>query len=210
MAGSATAGDFSVVGTERHYSGWAIEVRTDQVRMPGGEVVRRDVIGHPGSVAVVALDDEQRVVMVRQYRHPVHRMLLELPAGLLDVAGEPALEAARRELYEETALTAGRWEVLVDLVTSPGMTDEAIRIYLARDLAAVAHEDRFAGEAEEQTMTVERFGLDELAEFALTGQLNNAPAVAGVLAARAARDRGWQGLRPADAPWLDRPAAVGS
>lgn len=210
MADPTTAGDFSVVGTEQHYSGWAIEVRTDQVRMPGGEVVRRDVIGHPGSVAVVALDEQQRVVMVRQYRHPVRRLLLELPAGLLDVAGEPALEAARRELFEETALTAGRWDVLIDLVTSPGMTDEAIRIYLARDLATVAHEDRFAAEAEEQTMTVERFGLDELAELAMSGELNNAAAVAGVLAARVARDRDWRGLRPADAPWLDRPAAVNS
>lgn len=210
MVDPTTEGDFSVVGTEHHYSGWAIEVRTDEVRMPGGDVVRRDVIGHPGSVAVVALENDERVVMVRQYRHPVRRNLLELPAGLLDVVGEPALEAARRELYEEASLTAGRWDVLVDLLTSPGMTDEAIRIYLARDLAAVAHEDRFDGEAEERSMTVERFGLDELAELALTGKLNNAPAVAGVFAARAARDRGWKGLRPADAPWLDRPAAVNS
>lgn len=209
-ASSAGADQFSVVSSEPHYAGWVIAVRTDEVRMPSGEIVRRDVISHPGAVAVVALDDDQRVVMVRQYRHPVRRLLLELPAGLLDVAGEPALEAAKRELFEEAALTAHRWDVLADLLSSPGMTDEAIRIYLARDLAEVAHSDRFDGEAEEQTMTVERYSLDDLADRVLNGELVNGPAIAGVLAARAARDRGWTGLRPAGAPWLDRPAASNS
>jgi ADP-ribose pyrophosphatase len=200
-----SAADFSVVGSQHRYSGWAIDVRTDEVRLPDGELVKRDVIAHPGAVAVVALDDDERVVMVRQYRHPVRALLLELPAGLLDVDGEPALEAAKRELFEEAALIASEWAVLVDLHTSPGMTDEAIRVYVARDLTAVAEQDRFVSEAEELTMTVERYSLDELVELALAGELTNGPAVAGVLAAKLAEQRGWQGLRPADAPWNTGP-----
>jgi ADP-ribose pyrophosphatase len=201
-----TADDFTVLSSEHHYSGWAIDVRSDTIRMPDGAVVKRDVIRHPGAVAVVALDAEGNVVMVRQYRHPVRQFLLELPAGLLDVAGEPALAAAKRELHEEAALTATEWHVLVDLHTSPGMTDEAIRIFLARGLAEVAAGDRFETEHEEVSMTVERFSLDELVEQALGGELTNGPAVAGVLAAHTAAARGWAELRAPDAPWRARPA----
>ena len=94
--------------------------------------------------------------MVNQYRHPVRQYLDELPAGLLDIAGEPAAEAARRELYEEAALIASDWYVLVDLYTSPGMTDEAIRMFLARGLSDVPDDDRFAPEHEELTLTTSR------------------------------------------------------
>jgi 8-oxo-dGTP pyrophosphatase MutT (NUDIX family) len=201
----ALSDNFTVVGTEHHYRGWVIDVRTDEVRMPDGVVAKRDVIAHPGAVGVLALDEADRVVMVRQYRHPVGDNLLELPAGLLDMADESALAAAQRELYEEAALRASDWSVLVDLYTSPGMTDEAIRIYLARGLTDVTEDEKFAAEHEEITMTVERIELDAVVELALSGELTNGPAVAGVLAARIARDRGWVGLRDAEAFWSARP-----
>lgn len=200
------AGDrFSVLSSEDHYRGWVIDVHTDVVQMPDGSVAKRDVISHPGAVAVLALDADDNIVMVRQYRHPVRDLLLELPAGLLDVAGEPALDAAQRELFEEAALTADAWWVLLDLYTSPGMTDEAIRIFLARGLHPVPEADRFTAEHEEVTMTVERHSLDVLTAMALAGDLTNGPAAAGVLAAHAARSQAWTPLRPADAPWPARP-----
>jgi len=200
--------DFSVVGTEDIYSGYAFDVRVDQVRMPDGTVARRDVIDHVGAVGVVALDDDGTVVMVRQYRPAVGTHLLELPAGLLDQAGEPALASAQRELLEEAAITAERWHTLVDLHTSPGMSDEAIRVYLARGLAPVPEEDRYAGEHEERTMEVHRYQLEELVELVLAGAVTNGPAVAGILAAAAARRDDWASLRPADAAWPARPDRV--
>ncbi|MGX7679630.1 NUDIX domain-containing protein [Jatrophihabitans sp. DSM 45814] len=204
-----TAEDFVLLSSEHHYSGWAIDVRTDTIRMPDGTIAKRDVIGHPGAVGVVALDADDKAVMVRQYRHPVGQFLLELPAGLLDVAGEPALQAAQRELYEEASLTASDWQVLVDIHTSPGMTDEAIRIFLARGLVDVPAEERFESEHEEITMTVERHSLQHLADMALRGELTNGPAVAGVFAARQAQSQGWHGLRSADSPWRARPTHGG-
>ncbi|UQX90120.1 NUDIX hydrolase [Jatrophihabitans telluris] len=199
------ASDFRVVERTEHYSGYVIDVRTDSVRMPDGTIGRRDVIAHPGAVAVVAIGGDGQVVMVRQYRHPVGEFLLELPAGLLDVGGEPALEAAQRELFEEAALTAARWDVLVDLYTSPGMTDEAIRIFLARDLSPVPESDRFTAEHEEMTMTVERFTLPELVAQIFAGHVTNGPAVAGILAASVSAGGGWADLRPADSAWPARP-----
>jgi 8-oxo-dGTP pyrophosphatase MutT (NUDIX family) len=197
-------GAYPVVSSTRVYSGRVISLRTDEVRMSDGVVSRRDIIEHPGAVGVVALDDEDRVVLVNQYRHPVGGYLDELPAGLLDVAGESALLGAQRELFEEAGLVAAQWHVLVDLYTSPGMTDEAIRIYLARQLSTAA--ERFVAEHEELTMTVSRIALDEAVERALSGELTNGPAVAGILAAASERARGWAGLREADAPWSARPS----
>jgi len=169
--------------------------------MSDGSVATREIVEHPGAVGVVALDDQTRVVLVRQYRHPVGRYLDELPAGLLDVPDESPLAAAQRELYEEAALSAGEWHVLVDLHTSPGMTNEAIRIYLARGLQSVAEDERFAPEHEEITLTVHRVPLQEAVRRAFAGELSNASAVAGVMATWVARDKGWASLRPADAPW---------
>ncbi len=200
--------DFEVVSSEHIFHGYAFDVRADQVRMPEGTVAKRDVIDHLGAVAVLAIDAEDQVSMVYQYRHPVGHELIELPAGLLDVAGEPALASAKRELFEEASLTATDWQTLIDLHTSPGMTNEAIRVYLARGLSPVAAGDRFAAEHEELTMTVRRYPLDTLVELALSGELTNGPAVAAVLAAQVARSRGWAGLRPVDAPWPARPDRV--
>lgn len=200
---------FEVLSSEHRFSGAVIGVRTDAVRMPDGSVANRDVVVHPGAVAILALDADGNVVMVRQYRHPVGHELLELPAGLLDVEGEPALTGARRELYEEAALAATEWSVLLDIYNSSGMSDEAIRVYLARGLTEIGEQDRFAPEHEEISMTVERYPLDELVQMALAGELVNGTAVAGVLAAWAARAEGWSGLRPADAFWPARPDRAG-
>jgi ADP-ribose pyrophosphatase len=200
---------FEVLSSEPRFSGAVFDVRTDAVRMPDGSVANRDVVVHPGAVAILALDSDGRVVMVRQYRHAVGSELLELPAGLLDVEGEPALTGARRELFEEAALSAESWAVLLDMYNSSGMSDEAIRVYLARDLTDIGEQDRFEPEHEEISMTVERYPLEELVRMALAGELVNATAVAGVLAAWATRADGWAGLRPADAPWPARPDRAG-
>lgn len=202
-----STGEYQVIDSNVMYRGSLLSLRRDTVRMSDGAVADREVIEHPGAVGVVALDHHDNVVLVHQYRHPLSRYLYELPAGLLDVAGEPALKAAQRELFEEAALTAAEWHVLVDLYTSPGMTDEAIRVFLARGLADVPAADRFVPEHEEITMSVERLPLEETVARAFTGELTNAAAVAGVLAAWSARERGWRDLRPATAPWAARPGS---
>ena len=194
----STPHDHQVQDSETVFQGRIISVRKDEVTMPGDTTSQRDVVVHPGAVGAVALDDQGRVLLVQQYRHPVRRRLDELPAGLLDKPGEPALEAAQRELVEEAGLAAGTWHVLVDVLTSPGMTDEAIRIFLARDVRTV---DRDVQEHEEVDMTTQWLDLDEAVRRVLDGGIENAMAAVGILAADRARADGFASLRPADAPW---------
>jgi 8-oxo-dGTP pyrophosphatase MutT (NUDIX family) len=205
----AAAGAYQVIGTETTYHGSVVTVRRDLVTMPGGAVVGRDVVAHPGAVGVVALDESDRVMMLRQYRHPVGRELWELPAGLLDVAGEPASVAAARELAEEAALTAKRWDVLVDVYSSPGMTDEAYRVFLARDIAEVPVGERFVGHDEEADMKHAWVDLDDAVARVMAGHVVNAMAVIGILATAQARSNNFAALRPADAVWTARPAHAG-
>jgi ADP-ribose pyrophosphatase len=195
--------EFAVVGSRTIFEGSLLTLRADEVRM-GAQTATRETVDHPGAVAVVALDDEGRVVLVNQYRHPVRARLDELPAGILDVDAESAVEAARRELTEEAGLIAKRWDVLVDIYSSPGFSNEAVRIFLARDLRA-ADADGFEPEHEEASLTVFREPLAEAVRRALTGSITNASAVAGLLAAVHGRATGWRDLRPADAPWPARP-----
>jgi len=196
---------YAVLASTRRFEGNVISVRTDEVRMSDGTVATREIVEHPGAVGVVALDDDDRIVLINQYRHPVGRYLDELPAGLLDVPGEAALEAARRELSEEAGIAASDWHVLVDLYTSPGMTDEAIRVFLARGLSDAL--ERFAPQHEEITLTVSRIPLYKAVRRALSGEITNAAAVAGICAVALARANGWRDLRPADAPWSARPGS---
>ena len=126
---------FTVVDSRRVFDGKVASVRVDRVRMPQGTVAAREVVEHDRAVAVVAIDEDNRVVLVEQYRHPFRRRLWELPAGLMDVADEPPLVTAQRELVEETGIAAASWAVLVDIASSPGFTDEAVRIFLARKLS---------------------------------------------------------------------------
>ncbi|MGA5322828.1 NUDIX domain-containing protein [Streptomyces seoulensis] len=187
------------------FTGNKTSVRTDDVVMPDGSVARRDYQVHPGSVAVLALDEEDRVLLISQYRHPVRHKLWEIPAGLLDVPGENPLHAAQRELYEEAHVKAEDWRVLADVYTSPGGCDEAVRIFLARDVSE-AEGERFVTEHEETDMEYARVPVDELVRLVLAGDLHNNCLVVGVLALAAARaGDGLDSLRPADAPWPARP-----
>ena len=196
--------DYELLETETVYRGRVVDVRRDLVAMPGGTSSQRDVVVHPGAVAVVALRG-QDVLLVNQYRHPVGRRLDELPAGLLDVSGEPALRCAQRELVEEAGFEAATWFVLADVLTSAGMTDEAVRVYLALDLTPC---DRDVQEHEELEMTSHWRPLSDAVAEVLAGRLENAVAVVGVLAAAEAVRRELRGLRPADAPWEARPAVA--
>ncbi|MGO3327953.1 NUDIX domain-containing protein [Gordonia sp. (in: high G+C Gram-positive bacteria)] len=196
--------EFEVSASETVYSGAILALRLDEVVMPGGRSAQREVVEHHGAVAVVARDDDGRIAMVRQYRHPVGRRLLELPAGLLD--GGPAeqpLDAAKRELAEEADLAADRWSVLVDLVSSPGFTDESVRVYLAQGLHDLPTADR---EHEEADLVVEWLSLAEAVSLSLSGEIVNATAVASVLAAAAA-DSTAASLRGTDESWTDEPTA---
>lgn len=201
-----------VVGAEVVYHGVIWDIVAEDVDLGAGSggtagiVVRREFVRHPGAVVVIALDDDERVLLQRQYRHPVRRELWEPPAGLLDVAGEDARDAAARELAEEADLVAERWDVLLDYYTSPGGSDEALRVFLARELTEVATADRFEREAEERDMVARWVPLSDAVSLVLSGAVHNPSAVVGVLAAAAARAAGWSTLRPAGAPWPERAA----
>ncbi|MDX2555202.1 NUDIX hydrolase [Streptomyces stelliscabiei] len=199
------AEQWEVRASETPFVGKKTSVRTDDVVMPDGSVVRRDYQVHPGSVAVLAVDDQDRVLVIRQYRHPVREKLWEIPAGLLDVPGENPLHAAQRELYEEAHVKAEEWRVLTDVYTTPGGCDEAVRVFLARDLSE-ADGRRFEVEDEEADMELARVPLDELVRGVLAGELHNNCLVVGVLSLVAARAQdGVEALRPAEAAWPARP-----
>jgi 8-oxo-dGTP pyrophosphatase MutT (NUDIX family) len=196
---------WEVTATARPFEGKKTGVRTDDVVMPDGSVVRRDYQVHPGSVAVLALDEDDRVLVLSQYRHPVREKLWEIPAGLLDVSGENPLHAAQRELYEEAHVKAEDWRVLTDVYTTPGGSDEAVRIFLAREIGT-ADGERFEVSDEEADMELARVPVDDLVRGVLAGELHNNCLVVGVLALTAARSGpGLESLRPADAPWPARP-----
>ena len=190
--------EYRVLDSEDLYRGRVISLRRDTVAMPGGGDSVREVVSHPGAVAVVALDDEDRVVLLRQYRHPVGRYLWELPAGLRDADGEPPLETAKRELAEEVLLSADRWSLLTQVYNSPGFCDEQVLVYLAEDLTEAARPEGFVVEHEELDMTVERVPLADAVQRVFDGDIRNSSAVAGVLAAAQVRS-GAPRLRAADA-----------
>ena len=197
--GSAGVGhEFRVLSSETVYEGRVITLRRDTVAMPGGGSSVREVVHHPGAVAVVAIDDDDRVVMLRQYRHPVGARLRELPAGLRDEDGEPPLATAQRELAEEAQLSAERWSLLTTTYSTPGFCDEMVLVYLAEGLRPAERPDGFTVEHEEADMTVERVPLADAVQLVFDGEIRNAIAVIGLLAAmqvRAAAPR----LRPVDA-----------
>jgi 8-oxo-dGDP phosphatase len=194
---------WQVVGSREGFNGRVIGVRVDEVVMPNGagsEVAEREVVAHPGAVGVLALDAAERVLLIQQYRHPVGRLLWEAPAGLRDVAGEPLHVTARRELLEEAGYRADTWHVLVDSFTSPGMSDERMRIFLARDLAEAPAPAGFRPIHEETDMPVAWVPLDEAVAKVLAGDIHNPTAAMGILAAYAARANGFHDLRAPDAP----------
>ena len=199
-----TPAHLPVTRTDVIFDGRVWSVRRDLVQFPDS-AVQRDVQVHPGAVVVLPLDDDDRVLMISQYRHPVSARLWELPAGLLDVADESPLATARRELAEEAGYRAEHWATLLDVVTSPGGSTERVRIYLARGLEPLPEGRWQTGEAEEADLPQEWVDLDDACDQALAGHLHNASTVAGLLAAQASRRAGWGTLRPADAPWELQP-----
>ena len=181
-----------VVSSERAFAGKVWDIRRETFRYGDGEVVR-EFVDHTGAVAVLALDADERVLLIQQYRHPIGERDWELPAGLLDIAGEDPAVAAGRELEEEADLVAGSLQLLTEFYTTPGGSNETIRIYLARDLTATA--EAFARAEEEADILVEWVPLDDAVAAVLDGRLHNSILMLGVLTAAAARDRGWSTLR---------------
>ncbi|BFM25592.1 NUDIX hydrolase [Microbacterium sp. che218] len=172
--------DLEIVSTDLVYQGAVWDVRSDTVRYGDSEMTRQ-YVEHPGAAAVVAIDDEERVVLIQQYRHPIKERDWEIPAGLLDVAGEPPMETAKRELTEEADLAADRWQHLVSMHTTPGGNDEVVHLFLARGLRAV--ETDFEREHEESDMRLERVPLAEVIDGVLAGRLRNGILATGALAA---------------------------
>jgi 8-oxo-dGDP phosphatase len=202
--------DLPVAERETVFEGRIWNVRRDTLGYGDeGASIVREYVDHPGAVAVLVLDDDDRVLLIKQYRHPVRARDWEIPAGLLDVAHESPLDAAKRELAEEADLVASDWAVLADYFTTPGGSSEAIRIYLARDLADAP--EVHARVDEEADMEVRWVPLDACVDAVLERRVGNPSLTIGVLAAQVARSRGWSGLAAADAPWRahssQRPAA---
>ena len=179
------------------------DLRRDAVDLGDGQTVVREYVAHPGAVCVFAIDDADRVLLLRQYRHPVGMSLWEPVAGLLDVADESPWTGAARELVEEAGLVAARWAVLVDAELSPGGSSETIRFYLARDLAP-APGGRPPGDGEERDLPIAWVPIEDAVNGVLEGRLTSPSSVIGVLAAYASRAAGWSTLRPYDAPWAAR------
>jgi 8-oxo-dGDP phosphatase len=192
------AHEYEVVASEELYRGRIISLRKDTVAMPGGGTSDREVVTHPGAVGVVAIDDQDRVVMLRQYRHPVGEHMWEVPAGLLDVDGEAPVDAARRELAEEVQLAAERWSLLTTHHPSPGFCDEKVLLYLAEGLSPADLPEGFTVEHEELDMTIERVPLDRAVQWVFDGTVRNSLAAIGLLAAAQVR-AGSPRLRPVDA-----------
>lgn len=196
-----------VSASELVFEGKVWDIRRETFDLGGGPIVR-DFMDHPGAVAVLALDDDDRALLIRQYRHPVGLRDWEIPAGLLDVPGEDPLEAAKRELAEEGDLEASEWAVLADFLTTPGGSDEALRIYLARGVRATA--EAFAREDEEAHIETRWVALDECVDAVLARRVQNPSLVIAALAAQASRSRGWESLAEADAAWPTRSPARGA
>ena len=193
--------DLPVLHSEVALHGIVWDVVRDRVDLGEAGEVTREYVRHTGAVAVAALDDQGRICLIQQYRHPVRAYEWEIPAGLLDVHGEPPHVGAARELHEEADLVAGTWHVLADYVSSPGGLDEVLRIYLARDITAVPAGDRHERESEELGMPVRWVALEQARDAFLAGHVHNATLGIAVLAALASRDQDWATLRPVDAPW---------
>lgn len=179
-----TAGEWPVVDSRDVFrAGLPFALRADRIRRPGHpeeEPFTRVVLEHPGAVVVLAMDDDDRVLVLRQYRHPVAGTQVELPAGLCDVEGEDPVEVGRRELREEAGLRAGSWTHLVSALSSPGISEELIHYYLARDLAAADRGD-FALVHEEAEMESFWVPFDDVHAAALDGRVRNGPGLIAVL-----------------------------
>lgn len=192
----------TILSSEKVFDGAIWDIRAETFEY-NGSTLRREYMDHTGAVAVLALNDADEVALIKQYRHPVRSREWEIPAGLLDVDGESGLIAAQRELAEEADLQAGRWDLLSEYFSSPGGSNEPLRIYLARELSAV--ETDFVREGEEADMELRWVPLDEIVDAVLARRVQNPSLTIGALAAFTARSRGWAGLGDANEPWTRHP-----
>jgi len=208
MSESANAGlkddlvDLPISESDVVFDGKVWNIRRERFTLGEGEITR-EFMDHTGAVAVLALDDDGRVCLIRQYRHPIRAREWELPAGLMDITGESALIGAQRELAEEVDLVASQWNVLVDFQTSPGGSNEALRIYLARGLSDA--DEIFERTDEEAELEKTWVSLEDIVDAVLARDIQNSILVIGALAAVAARERNWATLAPGDAPWPRHP-----
>ncbi len=161
------------------FKGRVLTLNLERVRLPNGRVAELEIAHHPGGAAVVALDSDGRVCLLRQFRHAAGGWLVELPAGKLD-GGEPALDCARRELQEEAGMQAGRWDKLGEYFSSPGVLTEVIHLYLARDLVAVA-----ARPEEHEVFEAHWLPLEEAVGQAAGGHLKDGKSIIGLQWAKA-------------------------
>lgn len=196
--------NFEVTQSELLVDAPVIALRRDTLVMPGGGTADREVVEHFGAVAIVALDDQNRIALVEQYRPSVRRRLRELPAGILDFHEEDELTAAKRELQEEAGLAADDWGVLIDVVTSPGFAEEAVRIYLARGLSEVEQPE---AEDEEADMEFSWLPLEEARAAVMRGEFLNSIAITGILAANEVVS-GRAELRDVAEPFEIRPTSM--
>lgn len=193
----------TVANSRQQFHGRVWDIVTDDVEFSIG-TEPRDFMVHTGAVATVALDESNRVYLIRQYRHPVSQFLFELPAGLLDIRGEDPADTAARELAEEAGLTAATWHLITDFFPSPGGSSECIRLFLARDIQEMTGGRIHTGEAEEESLPGIWVPLPEAVELVLCGKIGNAIAVIGILATAALASQGFTELRDARQPWPAR------
>lgn len=172
--------EFEPIDETLKHEGPVVSVYEGRFRAPDGQILVREIIRHPGAVGVVPVVDGE-VVMVRQYRAAIDRHLLEIPAGKLDVDGEPPIAAAARELQEEVGLTAGELTLLAEFHNTPGFCDEYSHCYLATDCTP-APSDRQG--VEEQAMTIERIALDDVPALIAAGELTDGKSIIGLMLAR--------------------------
>lgn len=167
------------LGRKEIFQGHIVNVHIDTVELPNGAEATREVVDHPGGVAVLALDGENNVLTVTQYRYPFGTTLVELPAGKLDHPGEDTAAAGLRELKEETGAVPGRYELLGKILPSPGCYGEILYLYLAQDLhMEEQHLD------EDEFLNVERVPFDEMVRRCMEGEIQDAKTVAAVLMAK--------------------------
>jgi len=191
-----------LVSTETVFTGHVWNVEREEFELDG-TTITREFVNHTGAVAVLAMDERDRVLLIKQYRHPVRLRDWELPAGLLDVANESPLVAAQREFAEETDLQAESWHVLSEMLTTPGGSNEAIRIYLARGVSDTG--DTFERDAEEAGIELRWVPLEDAVDAVLDRRIQNSILCMGLLAAQLGRDRGWNTLGDAELPWPRHP-----
>lgn len=195
------AGDIAIAESVRLLDGRIWDIRRDRFAYSDGELVR-DYVDHTGAVAVLAIDNNDRVLLIQQYRHAIAMREWEIPAGLMDAQHESGLETAQRELAEEVDLAARDWNLLTELCTTPGGSSECIRVFLARGLSSIEHE--FVRRAEESDMRLEWVNLDDAVTAVLERRMQNGVLIAAVLAAHVSRQRNWQTLGDAHEPWVRR------